>query len=118
MLDRYEKKILLYLIDKCSKKQVSIIYKQEIITQMNKNFSLSLASLDEIMLSLSKDNYIDYIHSESKRGPAYCITLKNKALTYNKDLKKQKKYAYFIILRTIGLAILSFVVGVILKAIF
>lgn len=118
MLDKYEKKVLIYLIENCSKKQVSLIHKEDVIKNMSKNFALSLSTLDDIMLSLSKDNYIDYISSESKKGPAYCITLKNKALTFNKDQKKQKKYAYFLIFRTIGLAILSFLVGIILKVIF
>ncbi len=118
MLDKNEKKVLIYLIENCSKKQVSLVKKEDIIKAMSKNFALSLATLDDIMLTLSKDGYIDYISSESKKGPAYCITLKNKALTFNKDQKKQKKYTYFLIVRTVGLAVLSFLVGILLKVIF
>lgn len=118
MLDKNEKRVLKFLIDKCSQKQVTLIHKEEIIREMSKNFALSLPALDDIMLSLTKDNYIDYISSNSKKGPTYCITLKNKAITFLKDEKKQKKHAYFIILRTVALAILSFVVGLILKVLF
>ena len=63
MLDKYEKKVLIFLIENCSKKQVSLIHKEDIIKNMSKNFALSLSTLDDIMLSLSKDNYIDFISS-------------------------------------------------------
>ena len=74
--------------------------------------------VDEIMSSLQKDNYIDYVSSDSKKGTVYCISLKTKGQLFKKDLQKEKKQNKMLIFRTIILAVLSFFVGIILKAIF
>ena len=67
---------------------------------------------------LEKDNYIDFVVSDGKKGYYYCVTLKNKGLTYKKDLKKEKKALLMLVVRTTVLAVLSFVVGLLLKVIF
>ena len=79
---------------------------------------MTTSELDDIMISLAKDNYIDFVASNSKNGYYYCVTLKSKAQTLKKDLKKQKKEFWMLLVRTLGLAVLSFAVGVLLKTIF
>ena len=75
-------------------------------------------SVDEIMTSLAKDNYIDVVISDSKKGYFYCVMLKNKGVMFKKDLQKQKKELGLLLLRTLCITILSFVVGLILRTIF
>ncbi|MBQ7885039.1 MAG: hypothetical protein IJ318_02980 [Clostridia bacterium] len=118
MLDKKEKFVILYLLEVCQNKRSYLILAEQIAEFVSKKYLISLSELDDIMISLAKDNYIDFVVSDSKNGYYYCITLKNKALTLKKDMQKQKKEFWFAILKTFGFAVLSFVVGIILRAIF
>ena len=85
---------------------------------VSKKYVISLAELNDIMISLSKDNYLDFVVSDSKKGYYYCVNLKYKGLTFQKDLKKEKQVVFMLIFRTLLLSVLSFVFGLILKIIF
>lgn len=119
MLDRKEKIIMGYIYENSEKGKSRLFSAQEFIDfTSTKRHILSLSELDEIMISLSKENMIDYVQSESKRGTIYCISLKSKGYVFKKDLKKEKRYTSWIIIRTALLAVLSFIIGILLKAIF
>ncbi len=79
---------------------------------------LSVSEIDEIMTGLSLQNYIDFVVSDSKNGYYYCVKLKKKGQTYLVDSRKQKKALMMLVLRSMFLATVSFVFGLILKAIF
>lgn len=118
MLDKKERFVVLYLIEICPNKRSYLVLAEQIAEFVSKKYLISTTELDDIMISLAKDNYIDFVVSDSKKGYYYCITLKNKALTLKKDIKKQKQEFWFLVLRTFGFAVLSFVIGIILKTIF
>lgn len=118
MLDKKEKFVLLYLVEICSDKRSYLIFAESIAEFVSKKYLISTTELDDIMITLAKDNYIDFVVSDSKKGYYYCITLKNKAYTLKKDLKKQKKELILLIFKTFALAVFSFLIGVILKTIF
>lgn len=118
MLDKKEKMVMSYLCEICKDKKTYLISVEQIASQVYKKCLLSVSDLDDIMISLSKDNYLDFVAMDGRKGYYYCITLKNKGLTYKKDIQKEKKEVIFIILRTVGLAVLSFVIGFLLKMIF
>ena len=109
---------MLFLCEVCSGKKSYLISANQIAEFVSQKYILSIAELDEIMLSLSKDNYIDLVVSDGKRGYFYCISLKNKGMTFKKDLSKHKKEIAMLLLRTLGITILSFIIGLILRAIF
>ena len=118
-LDQKEKIVMKCLYDKCKDKLSQLIPAEEIIKySLNKKHSLSSYELDDIMTNLQKENYIDFVSSDSKKGLFYCVSLKSKGKFFLKDLKKQKRQNSFLIIRTVALAVLSFLIGVILKAIF
>lgn len=118
MLDKKEKFVILYLLEICPSRRSYLILAEQIAEFVSKKYLVSITELDDIMISLAKDNFIEFVVSDSKKGYYYCITLKSKALTLKKDLKKQKKEFIMLLLRTLCFAILSFVVGLILKKIF
>lgn len=118
MLEKKEKQVMLFLCEVCSGKRSYLISADTIAEYVSKKYLLSIAELDDIMVTLSKDNYIDVVISDGKRGYFYCISMKNKGLTYKKDLVKQKKELAVLIIRTICVTVLSFVVGLLLKNIF
>ncbi len=109
---------MLYLLGKCVDKKTYLIPSSSIAEYVSRKYVISIAELDDIMISLSKDNYLDFVGTSSKKGYYYCINLKNKGLTYKKDLKKQKQELVGLVIRTIILSIVSFVLGLLLKIIF
>ena len=118
MLDKKEKLVMEFLSKVCTSKRSYLISAAQIAEYVSKKYVLSVAELDDIMISLSKDNYLDFVVSDGKRGYFYCLNLKNKGLTYQRDVKKHKKEVALLLLRTLGITILSFVLGILLKAIF
>lgn len=119
LLDQKEKMVMSFLFEKCADKSAHLISADEIIKYItSKKSVLSLSELDDIMSSLQKDSYIDCVVSESKKGKIYCTSLKAKGFLFKKDLQKERKQNINLIVRTIGLAVLSFLIGILLKAIF
>ena len=117
-MNRKEKYVLLYLCKVCTKKRTYLVSPHQIASHLSKKFVLTVAEIDEIMALLSRENYIDFVVSESKNDYLYCVTLKKRGQNYESDLKKQKRNFGLLIIRTLFLAIVSFVFGLVLKAIF
>ncbi len=118
MLDKKEKLVMLYLSSVCLDKKTYLILTSDLAEFVSKKYVISIAELNDIMISLCKDNYLDFVVSNSKKGYYYCVNLKNKGLTFKKDQKKEKQAFWGMILRTLLLTVLSFVLGLLLKMIF
>ncbi len=118
MLNKKEKSVMSYLYTKCKGKESSLISPQEISNQLMPKFEINSVEVDQILNGLVLDNYIDVVHSDSKGKLIYCISLKQKGASFERETEHNKKTTYLIIMRTVLLAILSFAVGIILKAIF
>lgn len=118
MLDKKEKNVMLYLSNVCSPKRSYLISASTIAEELSNKFLLSIAEIDEIMMSLAKDNYIDVVISDSKKGYFYCVMLKNKGVMFKKDLQKQKTEVVILLVRTLCITVISFIIGLILKTIF
>ena len=107
-----------YFSATCASKKTHLISPHDIAKALSSKIILSVSEIDEVMASLSNQNYIDFVVSDSKNGYFYCVKLKKKGQTYLSDSKRQKKALGLLILRSIFLATVSFVFGLILKAIF
>lgn len=118
MQERKEKLVLRYLCKVCSGKKTYLISPHDIAKEVCNKMILSVSEIDEIMTGLSLQNYIDFVVSDSKNGYYYCVKLKKKGQTYLSDSRKQKKALMMLVLRSMFLATVSFVFGLILKAIF
>ena len=118
MQERRERLVLRYLCKVCSNKKTCLISPHDIAKEVCNKIILSVSEIDEIMTSLSMQNFIDFVVSDSKNGYFYCVKLKKKGQTYLSDSKKQKKALMMLVLRSMFLATVSFVFGLILKAIF
>lgn len=118
MANRNEKIVMNYLCKVCSGKKTYLVSPHEIAQAASKRAVLSIAEIDEIMTGLSLENYIDFVVSGSKKGYYYCVTLKKKGQTFIADSKRQRKALGLLVLRSMFLATVSFVFGIILKAIF
>jgi hypothetical protein len=117
-MTKKEKMVMSFLCSKCQQKRTYLISPQEITSAVSKKFVLSVEEIDEIMVQLSNDNYIDFVVSDSKKGYFYCVNLKKSGQTFNVDTKKNRRTFGLLILRSCFLATVSFVFGMILRAIF
>ena len=118
MLDKKEKLVMNYLTEICKGKKSYLIFANQIAEFVSTKYIITITELDDIMLSLLKDNYLDFVAMDGKKGYYYCINLKSKGLTYKKDIKKQKTEFIITIARTLGFAVLSFIIGFLLRLIF
>lgn len=118
MLNRKERKVMSYLYSKCKGKESSLISPQEICNYLMPKYEINNIEVDQIMSGLVLDNYIDVVHSDSKGKLIYCVSLKQKGASFEREREHNKKTTYLIVARTVLLAILSFVIGIILRAIF
>lgn len=81
-------------------------------------FSFSSASLTEIINALSQDKYIDFVYTDRHGEEVYCINLLEKGKGFLREKQKRKRNLIYRLCLTVGLAVVSFIVGVVLKAIF
>ena len=70
------------------------------------------------MDGLSQENYISVVNSDKNGKLVYCISVLVKGKAFIREQENAKKNLTIMIVRTVALAVLSFVVGIILKAIF
>lgn len=117
-MTRKEKMVMSYLCNKCQRNKTYLISPQEIAGVLAKKYIVSVEEVDEIMVSLSNDNLIEFVVSDGKNGYFYCVTLKKNGQTFVADTKKNRKAFGLLVLRSCFLATVSFIFGVILRAIF
>ena len=118
MLEKKEKLVLLYLCEICKKDKAYLLSCESIAEFISQKYLISLRELNSIMLTLKKEDFLDYEISDSKDQSYYIVNLRPKALTFTRDEKNRKKNVALVLAKTIGLSVLSFVLGLILKAIF
>ncbi len=118
MLNSKEKKVMQYLFNTCNGKRSSLIEPEDIINFLQPKYDVNNIELDHILNALVLENYIDVVNSDKNGKLIYCISLKSKGESFERDKKNAKKKVYLILLRTVLLACVSFAITMILKAIF
>ena len=118
MLNRKEKMVMHFIFDKCKNKSSVLISPEEISNHLYSKFEVGKVEIDEIINNLVLDNYITVILSDKKGQLIYCISLDKNGESFLRDQENKKKTTINLIIRTVALAVLSFAVGLILKAIF
>ncbi len=79
---------------------------------------LNLSSIEKIVSDLSSDGYFELVYSERSGERVYCVSLTKKGNGYMRDKKIFKRNLAYRVMLTVSLALLSFVIGLILKAVF
>lgn len=118
MLNKQENKVMEFVYEKCQKKGTCLLSTNDIISAMYPLLNLTEAELNEILNNLVLENYITLINSDKKGIVVYCITLTSKGEAFQRDKIDQKKSLGKRLMLTIIFACISFIVGLILKAIF
>ena len=118
MLSKQEKLVMQYIFDKCKNKSSVLISPDELCNMLAPKYEVGKIEIDEIINNLVLENYITMVLSDKKGKPIYCMSLDKKGESFERDIENSKKTTIKLVVRTVALAVLSFVVGLILKAIF
>ena len=76
------------------------------------------SKLEKILCDLQSDGYLDLIRSDRKGDPMYVITLRSNGFAYRRESLQVKRNIYFKVALTVGGAIFSFLIGLLLRALF
>ncbi len=117
MLDRLEKKVMTTLCKELREKPAILISPIDLLKIVGEE-SLSLSHLEKILCDLSTDGYFDLVYSDRRGETIYCISILEKGKCYLRNEKQMKRNLLSRLFLTIGFAIISFLVGVILRKIF
>jgi len=90
----------------------------EIIALLPPKLSMDEESLEEVLHTLELDGYFELTVSERKGEKTYVVNMLPQGAAYKRSNYQRKRGLYIKIGITIAMAILSFTVGMILKAIF
>ncbi len=81
-----------------------------------KQFTLS--QLEKVLQALSQDGYFDMIYSDRRGETVYCISLTEKGKAYSRERKVFKRNLVYRLGLSAVFAVISFLIGLILKAVF
>ncbi len=117
MLSKAEHKVMLALIKTCGSKSSVLISPVDLLSVLGaKEFTQT--SLEKIIEDLSSDGYFDLVYSDRRGEKVYCITILQKGQGYTRNQMLMRRNLVFRLAITVVLAVVSFLIGLILKAIF
>ena len=118
MLTRNEDKIMFAVYSACKEKTSALLSPDDILSMANVRGEVSYDGLEKILEALEYDDYFDLIRSDRKGEKVYCITLHEKGQGYKRQKTIVKRNVGFkVTLAVIG-GLVSFAIGLLLKAIF
>ncbi len=115
MLNRLENRVMSAIYFKCKSKNAVLIEKSSLAPIAGENGE---EKLDKIVNDLYVDGFFDLIYTERQGEKVYCITLTEKGKGYPREAKLVRRTLTFKLIVSVGFAIFSFILGLILKAIF
>jgi len=118
MLNKKEKAVFLAILDFLNNKKTCLITIDQILERIEVKYKLNNEDIIKIIDELSFDGYIESVISVSKDKTYYCISLLKKGDGFHREEKQSKRSIINKAVITIGAAVLSFVITLILKGIF
>ncbi len=107
-----------HLLTVCAEKDTCLLTPLDLCHVFDPKYTVKEIELQSLLDGLSQENYINVVNSDKNGELIYCITILAKGKAFVREEKNIKKTWGVAITRTIILAIISFIVGIILKAIF
>ncbi len=115
MLSKLENRVMGEIYGKCKSRNTVLIEQSALTPITGEN---SQEKLDRIVNDLYTDGFFDLVYTERQGEKVYCITLTEKGKGYPRISKMLRRNLAFRFVVTVGFALLSFIIGLILKAIF
>ena len=117
MLTKMENRVMSAVYKECIKKNPLLITPNDLINMVGEK-GVTPTTLEKIMTDLNMDGYFDLVYSDRHGETVYCIALTEKGKGYNRNRKVLKRNLVYRRGLSVALAFLSFIIGLILKAIF
>ena len=117
MLSKKERKVMSLIFDEFKGKTSLLISPHDVLKMLDYD-GMTLSELDKIMNALKMDGYFDLIYSDRHGEKVYCVALTEKGKGYKRSVKVMKRNLLFRVGVSAALAVFSFLIGLILKAIF
>ena len=117
MLSKLESRVMNVIYNSCKDKEGILISASDIVRLINLE-DVKIIDVQRVVDDLYTDGYFDLVYSERKGEQIFCISLTEKGKGYKRSNKIFKRNLLFRVTLTIVLAIFSFLIGLILKAIF
>ena len=119
MLNKKTKQLMKAIYFKAVEKDgTCLISQNDLLSAMPYNFQFKKSELAPALKSLVSEGYLELITTEKKGEEYYCITLQKGGYDFAYQLEKEKRQVRMKIILTVSGAILSFIIGTILKTVF
>lgn len=118
MLNKKEKIVMRIIYDKtANKRKATIVTEDEIFDEIPERAKISRDQMNEILQKLALDDYFELIRSEKRGQPVLVITLAKNGEAFEREVEKDKRNLHQKLVITVICAIITAVVGVIIRAI-
>lgn len=107
-----------YILNISGEKDSCLLSPLDISHSLEPKYSIREVEVQSILDGLVQENYITVVNSDKNGKLIYCISIQAKGKSFIREQANAKKNLTLTIVKTVALAVLSFVVGIILKAIF
>lgn len=118
MLNKQENEVMKAVYDMCDGKGSCLVSPLEIMSILPEKKGYTPEKIDAILRTLELDDYFDLIESERKGEKMYVITLHANGEAYDRTRLQVRRSVAFKIGLSVAGAVVTFVVGLILKSIF
>ena len=116
MLNKAETRVMSALYEECKDKRSALVSPADLLRKAGGEQTLS--GVEKIVNDLAADGYFDLVYSDRRGETVYCVSLTEKGKGFPRSVKLMRRNLIFRLGLTVALAVLSFLVGLILKAIF
>ena len=117
MLSKKESKVMSAIFSMAMDKTALLVTPTDLRSAVNLP-ELTLDGLEKIVTDLMRDGYFSLVYSDRHGEPVYCISLTERGKGFLREGKLIKRNIVFRLCVTVALAIVSFIIGLILKAVF
>lgn len=117
MLDKKESKVMDVLFSQCSGKDSLLISPIDLMNMADLK-TIGEKAVERIVTDLCYDGYFDLVYSDRRGERVFCVTLTDKGKSYGRAVKQQKRNLLYRLILSVFFAVVSFLIGLILKAVF
>lgn len=117
-LNKKEDEVMNAVFTLAGGKERVLVSPYEIIALLPPKGQYDEEKLERILRALELDGYFELIPSDRKGEKMYVIHLQAAGLAYKRSDYQRRRGIYFKIALAVGSAVITFVIGLILKAIF
>lgn len=116
MLNKRESKVMFALLSACGEKSSALVAPGDLYARVKED--MDFPDMERAVENLNLDGYFDLILSDRRGEKVYCVTLTEKGKGYIRSVKEFRRNLLFRLCLSAALAVFSFVIGLILKAVF